>query len=48
MDPDPDDKPNILKKIESGMPDDTPKDAPASPAAEAPAAPSSDAPKSGG
>ena len=45
MDPEPEDKPNILKKIESGLPDDASKDAPA---AEAPAAPAREAPKSGG
>jgi tetratricopeptide (TPR) repeat protein len=48
MDPEPQDKPNILKKIESGLPDEAAKDAPATPAAEAPAAPAADAPKSGG
>ena len=49
MDPEPEDKPNILKKIESGLPDEPPKDAPATPAAEAPAAgPAAEAPKSGG
>jgi len=48
MDPEPEDKPNILKKIESGLPDDALKDAPTAPAAEAPAAPAAEAPKSGG
>jgi tetratricopeptide (TPR) repeat protein len=56
MDPEPEDKPNILKKIESGLPDEAAKDAPATPApdapatpaAEAPAAPAPDGPKSGG
>ena len=49
MEPEPEDKPNILKKIESGLPDEPPKDAPATPAAEAPAAgPATEAPKSGG
>ena len=35
MDPDPEDKPNILKKIESGLPDDSPPAAHASAATEA-------------
>jgi tetratricopeptide (TPR) repeat protein len=49
MSPEPDDTPNILKKIESGLPDEPPKDAPATPAAEAPSAgPATEAPKSGG
>ena len=34
MGPEPEDLPNILKKIESGLPDETAKDAPAAPAAE--------------
>jgi tetratricopeptide (TPR) repeat protein len=47
MGPEPEDKPIILKKIESGLPDEAAKDAPVTPAAEAPAAPAA-APKSGG
>ena len=46
--PEPEDKPNILKKIRSGLPDEAHKDEPATPAAEAPAAPAAEAPKSGG
>jgi tetratricopeptide (TPR) repeat protein len=34
MGPEPEDLPNILKKIESGLPDETAKDAPAAPATE--------------
>jgi tetratricopeptide (TPR) repeat protein len=36
MSPDPDDLPGILKKIESGLPDEAAKDAPTAPATEAP------------
>jgi len=36
MGPEPEDKPNILKKLESGLPDEAPKDAPEPQATEAP------------
>ena len=48
MGPEPEDLPKILKKIESGLPTNRAKDAPATPAAEAPAAAGHGSPKSGG
>jgi len=51
MGPEPEDLPNILKKIESGLPEDPSKEpaaSPAAPSAAAPAAQPSETPKSGG